>query len=235
MRESGFSFPLSPFSKVFMLREILLPIHVIAGMLVFITATIAILSKSFNVPHRVHVVSGIAYCIGMLIMVATGMPLAWLRTDGFTFSIGIFSLYFVLMGWRYALNRKGDPSRVDGAILGVGVVGMVALYAQGVVWALQGGMQMILPFVFGTIALLSVREDYLRLRQGSVKGKARISAHLGRMLPATIAIVTAFTVQNVTGELGIVAWLAPTVVITPLIGWWEKQLQKGRKPTGMTA
>lgn len=218
-----------------MLREILLPIHATAGMLVFITATIAILSKSFNVPHRVHVVSGIAYCIGMLVMVATGMPLAWLRTDSFTFSIGIFSLYFVLMGWRYALNRKGDPGRIDGAILGVGILGMIALYAQGIVWALQGGMPTILPLVFGTIALISLREDYLRLRQGSVKGKARIAAHLGRMLPATIAIVTAFTIQNVTGELGIVAWLAPTVLLTPLINWWERQLQKGRTPTGMTA
>jgi hypothetical protein len=217
-----------------MLREILLPIHVIAGVLVFITATIAILSKSFNVPHRVHVVSGIAYCVGMLVMVATGMPLAWLRADGFTFSIGIFSLYFVLMGWRYALNRKGNTTRIDGMILGVGVVGVVALYTQGIVWMVQGAIQMILPLVFGTIALISVREDYLRLRQGNVKGKARIAAHLGRMLPATIAIVTAFTVQNVTGELGIVAWLAPTVILTPLIAWWEKQLDKGRKPTGMT-
>lgn len=218
-----------------MLREILLPIHVVAGVLVFITAAVAILSKSFNVSHRVHMISGIIYSVGMLVMVATGMPLAWLRADGFTFSIGIFSLYVVLMGWRYALNRKGTTERIDGAILGVGVISVVAFYGQAVLWMMQGVFYVILPIVFGTIALICVKEDYGRLRAGNVKGKARIAAHLGRMLPATIAIVTAFTVQNVSGELSILGWLLPTAILTPLIAWWEKQLDKGRKPTGMTA
>ena len=64
---------------------------------------------------------------------------------------------------------------------------------------------------------------------GGIKGKERIAHHLGRMLGATIATLTAFIVTNFSFEPAFVLWLAPTALITPLIFWWTKQVMNGRQ------
>jgi hypothetical protein len=109
------------------------------------------------------------------------MLLVWLCTDGFAFYIDIFSRYFVLVGGRYALNRKG--TRV---VLTVRSWGKEywerRRYICRPLLRYRKILGITLPFVFGKIALLSGQKDYLRLRQGSV---------------------AAFTVQNVAQELSV--------------------------------
>jgi hypothetical protein len=56
----------------------------------------------------------------------------------------------------------------------------------------------------------------------------RIANHLIRMMGATIAVITAFLVVNVHFDPGWVVWLAPTVVLTPLIIVWSRRARQGR-------
>jgi hypothetical protein len=50
------------------------------------------------------------------------------------------------------------------------------------------------------------------------------------MLGGTIAAVTAFTVVNVRIEPAFVVWLAPTVVLAPVIAYWTARVRGGRVP-----
>jgi hypothetical protein len=79
---------------------------------------------------------------------------------------------------------------------------------------------------------MKVRQHGAQLTEAVVRRdpSARIAAHLGRMLGGTIAAVTAFTVVNVRIEPAFVVWLAPTVVLTPVIAYWTARVRGGRVP-----
>lgn len=53
------------------------------------------------------------------------------------------------------------------------------------------------------------------------------------MLAGTIATVTAFVVTNVALRPAFVVWLAPTVLVTPIIIVWSRRIRAGRRPRGM--
>jgi len=50
-----------------------------------------------------------------------------------------------------------------------------------------------------------------------------IARHLTNMMAGTIATVTAVLVVNVATDPVWIAWIAPTVVITPFIFYWNKR------------
>jgi hypothetical protein len=83
---------------------------------------------------------------------------------------------------------------------------------------------------------MKVRQHGAQLTEAVVRRdpSARIAAHLGRMLGGTIAAVTAFTVVNVRIEPAFVVWLAPTVVLTPVIAYWTARVRGGRVSTPAT-
>jgi hypothetical protein len=93
----------------------------------------------------------------------------------------------------------------------------------------------------GIGAALSIA-DLRTLQQGGAKGPERIAKHLTMMLAGTIATITAFVVTNVPVRaadalqhlnLGFIVWLAPTVVITPIIIVWNRKIRAGKRPKGM--
>ena len=87
----------------------------------------------------------------------------------------------------------------------------------------QGNSQWITLIVFSLIACGLGISDFIALKNRNATGKQRIARHLTNMLAGTIATVTAVLVTNVTTEPIWVAWLAPTVVITPVIFYWNKR------------
>ena len=69
-----------------------------------------------------------------------------------------------------------------------------------------------------------------RLRRGTthVAGTevpGRAVGHLIEMQSAGIAAVITFLVVNF--DAGLVVWLGPTVVITPIISWWRYRVSSG--------
>jgi hypothetical protein len=75
--------------------------------------------------------------------------------------------------------------------------------------------------VFGSIAALMCLQDF-RNYGAPARLKLRwLTTHLQRMTGSYIAALTAFLVVNNTFLPAVVAWLLPTVVLTPLITLWS--------------
>jgi hypothetical protein len=215
------------------LYDTLLTVHIIAGSLALTSALVALASKTLDAAHRWHVYSGTAFLWSMIVVFITAVPLAIIRANTFLFMIAIFSVYLALSGWRYAKYRQGRAAALDWASAGVMVVTSVSMVLLGGVMLISGEMIGLALIVFGGIGAALSYTDLRTLRAGRIDSKRRIAEHLIGMHAGTIATITAFLVTNVSIEPVFLLWLAPTVVITPLIVWWNRRIQAGEKPRGM--
>ena len=212
-----------------MLFNVLLTTHIIGGFTALFMAAAAVLTKTFNFDHKWHIYSGRLYHWGMIVVFVTALPMTYLHPNLFLFLIAIFSYYSAFTGWRLAKNRKGTPTWIEwgsGAIMAITAVGMVAYGGYLLAIGISDGVTIL---VFGVIGGLTARADLRMYRAGGVKGKDRIIEHLGKMLGATIATLTAFVVTNFVFEPAFVLWLAPTALIVPIIVWWSRQVRNGRQ------
>ena len=80
--------------------------------------------------------------------------------------------------------------------------------------------------VFGTVALALGFRDYRTHKNKTAKGPQRIASHLSNMLGGTIAVITAVLVVNIDMQPSWIIWILPTLVITPLIIWWNTKVLK---------
>ena len=79
-----------------------------------------------------------------------------------------------------------------------------------------------------------VLSDVRILRDGGARGKLRIVRHLTLMIGATIAATTAFTVNTIHGVEPVwLPWLAPTVLMVPIILVWVRKVRGGQIVRGM--
>lgn len=125
------------------------------------------------------------------------------------------------------MNRK---PYVEWAMLLVGI----AMIVSGLVQVFTGTAMGWVLVAFGSIGLQFVVQD-LRGWGKTEDFGTRISNHLSHMLGGTIATVTAVLVQQVVPRLDpsspfkVLVWLAPTVIITPLIIIWARKVKATQK------
>lgn len=200
-----------------MFQLILLAVHIAAGSISLATAGVALVTAKGG---RWHVLAGRIYAVGMTVVFLTAVPLAILGASTFLFLMALFSFYLVFAGWRFARNRQRLAHPVDWVAVGaIGITGL-AMWGYAVVIALDGSSQWITLLVFGGIAIALGLAD-ARFHWKQPGGARRVSRHLTNMMAGTIATITAVTVVNVSMEPVWVPWILPTVVITPLIAWWN--------------
>ena len=89
---------------------------------------------------------------------------------------------------------------------------------------MNNNSQYITLIVFGFIAISLGYADFKSYRNKSAIGKQRIARHLTNMLAGTIAVITAVLVTNVDIEPVFILWILPTIIITPLIFWWNRKI-----------
>ena len=213
-----------------MINELLLYAHIAAGFSSLTAALIAAFSKSFNLAHTWHVYSGRVFFAGMVIIFLTAVPIAITNSDVFLLLVAVFSFYLALSGWSYAKNRKGTPTRLDWLrSYGMAAASIVmALYGADLL--LAGDTNGVTMLVFSAIGgSLSISDLKIQCA-GGVTGKERVIRHLNMMLAGLISTVTAFLVVNFTFDPAFVLWLAPTVLITPVIVIWSIKIEKGGMP-----
>ena len=217
-----------------MIALVLLVIHIAAGSVALLTAFVALVTPKGGV---IHVRAGRVYAIGMTLIFLTAIPLAILGASVFLLLIAFFSFYLVFAGWRFARNRSRRPQAVDWiAVAILGLTG-IAMWGYAVVLALSGAANWITLVAFGFIAVALSVADGLFFNQGRGSRRRpaphlRIQRHLTNMMAGTIATITAVMVVNVSMNPVWVPWLLPTIVITPLIIWWNVRtaLQARRRP-----
>ena len=211
--------------KEIMLESVLLAIHIAAGSIALLTSAIPVVTKKGGTNH---VRAGRVYALTMTVVFVTALPLAVLGADIFLLIIAIFSFYLVFAGWRFARNSGGKPLWVDWtAVCVMGVTGL-SMWIYGAVIGLSGDSMWVPLAVFGTITVALSLADVQYYRNWSDSASQRIQRHLTNMLAGTIATITAVAVVNLDFEPAWITWIAPTVLITPVIVWWNVRLTRLR-------
>ena len=190
---------------------------------------------------KAHAKIGRIYGYGMIGVGLTAILLFIMGAPTVLLLIAFFSTYLVLVGWRFASNRKGAVTSIDTALMQFGILGGIALFAFGAYIFTAGtppfGMSKsfgIAPIVFGVISIGLAAQQYILNRDGtSARGKKRINLHVTYMGAGTITTVTAFTI--VIFDHSIFTWLGATAIGTPLLTWNQVGVSKGKIATSVTS
>ena len=199
----------------------LLIIHILSGLIALCSSALAISTEKGK---KIHVLSGKAYFWAMVSIFLTGIPMSIIASNVFLFLIAIFSFYFAFSGLRFARNRKGVPTLVDLIAVNFMLLSGISMWILAIIFFMNSNSQFIPLILFGFIALTLGYSDFQAFREESVKGKERIAKHLTNMMAGTIAVITAVLVVNPPTDPVWVWWILPTVLITPLIFWWNSKV-----------
>lgn len=212
------------------LTRFLLILHVAAGSLALLAVIFAI---SFRKGARKHNFAGKTYFWSMMAVAATAIPVSILRPNIMLFFVALFSSYMAYAGWRFGRKSRYILKRkpyVEWSMLLVGI----AMVVSGLVEVFAGATMGWVLVAFGSIGLQFGIQDIRGWGKTEDFG-TRISNHLAHMLGGTIATVTAVLVQQVvprldpTSPFNVIVWLAPTVIITPLIIIWARKVKATQK------
>jgi uncharacterized membrane protein YobD (UPF0266 family) len=84
--------------------------------------------------------------------------------------------------------------------------------------------------IYGGVGLYSVYKDFINYRGKNPEKKHRLLTHIGRMIGAYTATITAVLVVNAaalpTSIPPFVYWLLPTVILTPISFYWIRKQKK---------
>jgi len=200
---------------------ILLSIHILAGSVALVSAALALSTEKGK---KFHVLIGKAYFWSMVIIFLTALPMSIITGNVFLFLIAIFSFYLAFSGMRFAKNRTGVPTRVDLIAVNFMFLSGVGMWILAIIFFIDNDSQFITLTVFGFLALFLGYGDFQTFKDQTAIGKERIAKHLTNMMGATIAVVTAVLVVNPPTNPEWVWWILPTVLITPVIFWWNKKV-----------
>ena len=199
---------------------ILLSIHILAGTIALLCAALAVSSEKGK---KFHVLSGRTYFWCMVVIFFTAIPMSIINSNTFLFLIAIFSFYLAFAGMRFAKNRKGTATTIDWIAVSLMILSGLGMWALAITYFIYDNSQYITLLVFGFIALALGYGDYRSHKNKAATGKERIAKHLTNMMAGTIAVITAVLVVNVNIEPIWIWWVLPTVVITPIISYWNKK------------
>ena len=199
---------------------ILLSIHILAGTIALLCAALAVSSEKGK---KFHVLSGRTYFWCMVGIFLTAIPMSIINSNTFLFLIAIFSFYLAFAGMRFAKNRKGIATTIDWIAVSLMILSGLGMWALAITYFINNKSQYITLLVFGFIALALGYGDYRSHKNKAATGKERIAKHLTNMMAGTIAVITAVLVVNVNIEPIWIWWVLPTVVITPIISYWNKK------------
>ena len=217
-------FETTKITKMETLITISIIIHASFGGFALLAATIAMVAEKGKKLHRK---SGLVFYYSMLACCSSAFIISVLpgHENPFLFAVGIFSLFFVLTGYRALRFKKENISlAVDKTIAIVIIISGVLMISVPLI--LQSKINIVLS-VFGAVGIFFSIQD-LRLYQTPDKLKEKwLIQHLTRMMGGFISAVTAFVVVNQLLP-GIVAWLMPGVLGSMVIAYWVIKTNKSK-------
>ncbi len=203
---------------------ILLLIHIVSGSIGLITGTINLIRKKGDKPHKNI---GLFFLYGMLINGISGILMTLIHFNPFLFIVGIFSIYMVATGKRYLALKgllKGDKAKsIDWILSSTMLLFGIGFVVYGILLLYFSKNFGIVLLVFGFISISMVFQDFKNYQGKSSIKNFWLLVHIQRMMGSYIAATSAFIVVNNTILPGIVAWLLPTVIVTPLIFKWSRK------------
>ena len=203
---------------------ILLIIHIIAGSIGLLTGTINIIKKKGDKAHKSV---GKFFFYSMLINGFAGLIMSLIHRNDFLLIVAVFSIYMVATGQRFLslkqLHKEQKPKAIDWILTYTMLVSAFLFITYGSYLLINKVNFGIVLLVFGVVSCLMAIKD-IKVYKGNIKEKNYwLLLHIQRMVGSYIAALTAFIVVNNHFLPGIVGWLLPTVIFTPLIVKWTKQ------------
>ena len=198
-------------------------VHALFGGIGLIAGTLSVITKKGSSLHRK---SGKWFLIGMLLSSGISLPIACMpgHINPFLFLIGLFTIYMVVVGKR-ALRykfRKNKVARLDWTIT-------IAMFCISIVMILCGSLLFekvsVLYIYFGIVGVVLCISDYRFLRNPHKTRNTWLVQHIGKIMGAYIASVTAFLVAGLSIS-GVAIWIIPSFFGTALIIYYIKKVRR---------
>jgi uncharacterized membrane protein len=195
--------------------------HVIFGSITLISGTISLTAKKGKPLHKK---SGKVFYYTLFISALLSLVVATMpnHKSPFLFSLGLFSLYFIIGGYRSLKFKKKNISLTLDKIFAYFIVTLgIIMISYSIV--LKNKINIVL-LNFGAISILFGIVDLFLFRDIKRIHKNWLKIHLLKMTSGYIASVTAFMVNQ--WSLGILGWFLPTIFGNIYITYWFIKLNK---------
>lgn len=181
-----------------------------------------------------HKKSGRLFSIGMISSSLLSLPISWMpgHQNLFLFLIGVFTIYLVIVGNRaltFNSPKKQEADFADKFISGSMVFFSLIMLGFGFSGYFFPLPNSLLYLFFGGFGLFMSQRDFNFYKNFTKNRNSWVVNHIGKMVGALIASVTAFIVAGIN-VASLIAWIAPSVLGTVYIFYWKARLKK--KPAG---
>jgi hypothetical protein len=203
--------------------QILIYIHAFLGGMGLITGIGSIIVKKGG---SIHKKMGMLFSIGMIGSSLISIPISWMpnHENLFLFLIGLFTIYLVLVGNRaLTFKTKEKAGLADKVISGSMLFFSLIMIGYGIYGVLNSGSMSVLFLFFGGFGLLLTIKDFKFYKNPRVSKNAWLISHIGKMIGALIASITAFIIAGL-GIGSILAWTLPTILGTFYIIYWKRKV-----------
>lgn len=151
-------------------------IHAPAGMLVLVTAVVAMSAEKGSVLHRK---AGSCFTLSMMFMLVSGVAAAYLKESIDDMMLGALVMYTVITAWL-AVHHKKNETGLPEVVALIWVVGFaITAFSISLGWR-----DVEAPFaylIWGGLAILCVLGDIRNLYQSGLSGTQRIIRHVWRI------------------------------------------------------
>lgn len=202
--------------------QVLIYIHAAFGGIALLTGLVAVIARKGKTIHKRF---GLVFYYTMILSGVSAMLIAVLpnHESPFLFAVGIFSLYFVVTGYRaLRFKRKAPDLKIDKAIALFMLLTGVLMIVLPVVFT--GSINIILV-VFAIVGIIFSIKDLRLFKEPKRLRSVCLKMHLGKMLGGYIAASTAFVVVNQFFP-SIYAWFIPGIIGGFVIAYWIKKLKR---------
>jgi len=199
----------------------LLVLHIAGGAISLFTGSVVMILKKGS---KTHTRIGRIYFYSLLLAAIVSFPMSYLHSSLFLFIVGVFTSYMLLSGKSYLNKRSSADVKVTDWILAlVMLLFGLAFLGFGFLNIFKGVYFGVVLVAFGGISISFVIQDWANFMGRHRVKNYWLTTHLQRMIGSFIASATAFLVVNNHFLPPILAWLLPTIVLTPLIGLWTRR------------
>jgi uncharacterized membrane protein len=204
--------------------KILIYTHAFFGGIGLITGIGSVIVKKGS---SIHKKMGKLFSIGMITSSLISIPISWMpnHENLFLFLIGLFTIYLVLAGNRaLTFKTKEKADWIDKMISGSMLFFSLIMVIIGVYGVLNNISSSILYLFFGGFGLFLTIKDFRFYKNSRNPKNSWLILHIGKMIGALIASITAFIIAGL-GIGNLIAWTLPTILGTFYIGYWKRKMR----------
>ena len=173
--------------------KVLILFHAFCGGVALIAGSLSMLFKKGAKPHKK---SGITFYYAMVVFGLTALIVSCLpqHKSPFLFSVGIFSLYFVLSGKSSLRFKHESPNLFFDKLLSIIMIitGVLMIFLP----VLMNKSINVILLVFAVTGISFSVRDLIIFNNAEKLKKGWLKLHLGKMMGGYISAATAFVVVN---------------------------------------